>query len=443
MRITGIIAEYNPLHLGHAYHIRQARQATDADGIVVVMSGDFVQRGEPAITDKFERAAMALAAGADVVLELPVRYACASAEKFAAGAAEILHRLGCVQSLACGCESADAGRIMAAAEVLRDEPGSFRDVLRGALRAVKSYPAAREEAFLAAVSDGYAGEYRREDFSDFLHQPNNILATEYQHALLRRRAGIKLIPIPRMQSEYHSTLIQDGAFASASAVRRALAGIDQWERSSRPASEAQQTAAQLQQMKPELPVWRQLPEASIAHLPYRIYPDDLTPMLRQAVLLTPPGQLSSFADLSPEIAARISGCREEFLSFTEMTDRVRAKSIPAARVRRALIHLLLGMPRQGGPESRRGSDQSAAMQPAGGSCANGIPAVRLLGLRRDSSVMKTLQSSSSIPIITKAADAPGNSLEEDLLAAEIYRTLVSAQTGHLLPADRLRHPVIL
>ena len=135
MKVTGIIAEYNPFHKGHAYHIQKAKELTGADYIIVVMSGDFTQRGMPAILDKYTRARMALACGADLVLELPVRFACASAEFFAGGAVSLLDRLGVVDSLCFGSECGDAGLLQKAASVLAEAEASesFRNTLRDSI----------------------------------------------------------------------------------------------------------------------------------------------------------------------------------------------------------------------------------------------------------------------------------------------------------------------
>ena len=130
MKVTGLIAEYNPFHNGHRYHIRRSRQITGADFIVVVMSGDFVQRGAPALLDKFTRARMALSCGADLVLELPVRYALGSAEFFAAGGVALLDCLGAVDTLSFGSEQGDVSCLMNLSSLLLREPEIFRETLK-------------------------------------------------------------------------------------------------------------------------------------------------------------------------------------------------------------------------------------------------------------------------------------------------------------------------
>ena len=140
MRVAGIIAEYNPLHNGHVYHLRQTRQSTACDYIMVVMSGDYVQRGEPAVADKFVRAQWALEAGADLVLELPVACAISSAERFAAGGVRVLSGTGVLDALCFGSETSDIHGLEQAAMALAQEPPAFRQALREQLALGKSYP---------------------------------------------------------------------------------------------------------------------------------------------------------------------------------------------------------------------------------------------------------------------------------------------------------------
>ena len=153
MKVTGLIAEYNPFHNGHRYHIRRSRQITGADFIVVVMSGDFVQRGAPALLDKFTRARMALSCGADLVLELPVRYALGSAEFFAAGGVALLDCLGAVDTLSFGSEQGDVSCLMNLSSLLLREPEIFRETLKKKSAEGLPFPAAREQALLSSFPD--------------------------------------------------------------------------------------------------------------------------------------------------------------------------------------------------------------------------------------------------------------------------------------------------
>ena len=152
MKIAGIIAEYNPFHNGHLYQIEQTRKITNADYIIVVLSGDFVQRGVPAIIDKYTRTQMALENGADLVLELPVVYSTGSAEFFAMGAVSLLDKLGCVDFLCFGSEWGQLKPLSLIASLLLEEPEAYRTHLQHYLKAGCSYPKARSLALQDALS---------------------------------------------------------------------------------------------------------------------------------------------------------------------------------------------------------------------------------------------------------------------------------------------------
>ena len=154
MRTVGIIAEYNPLHTGHQYHIQKARKLAEADYTVVVMSPDFVQRGTPAIFDKYTRTRMALLAGADLVLELPVCYVTGSAEYFARGAIGMLDALGCMDAVCFGSETADGSVLSRLADILVSEPPVYQDVLRREQKAGRTFPQARATALSTVLSAG-------------------------------------------------------------------------------------------------------------------------------------------------------------------------------------------------------------------------------------------------------------------------------------------------
>ncbi|MCL2855031.1 MAG: nucleotidyltransferase family protein [Defluviitaleaceae bacterium] len=210
-RICGIVAEYNPFHNGHKHHIAAARQVSDADHIIAVMSGNFVQRGEPAIVDKFTRTRMALLGGADLVLELPVGFATASAEGFASAAVYILGKTGLVTDLCFGAETHDLQSLQAITHILVDEPDDFKTTLRAGLAQGDSFPKARAGAVKQILPHG----------ADIISRPNNILAIEYLKALAKFGFNITPHPVPRKGANHHDGGL-DGQFASATALRREI-----------------------------------------------------------------------------------------------------------------------------------------------------------------------------------------------------------------------------
>ena len=406
--ITGIIAEYNPFHNGHAYQIEQARLLTGCDFLVVVMSGDYVQRGAPAVFDKYTRARMALACGADLVLELPVACSCASAEFFASGAVSLLDGLGCVDFLCFGSESGDLQSLMEPARILAKESPVFQEALRRGLSLGLSFPAARKEAFRACASN-----------PDILDLPNNILGIEYLKALLQRESSIKPVTIKRKGQGYHDTLLDSG-FASASGIRRFL-------------KQEEAPLSALPALKESLPdpVMEVLKDTLAHTLP--VWEEDFSTLLRYELLRQSASDLTRYADISPDLGRRLKNCADKFSSFSEFVALVKTKDVTYTRITRALFHILLNLT---GEDTRN----SVAM-----------PYARILGFRKDHSrILGLLKENSRIPIIPKAADyktylTPDLQplFEKDLFAANLYETIAAAKQKRAFLHDLKRSPVIL
>ena len=214
MKIVGLIAEYNPFHNGHLYHIRKAKEITGADAVLVIMSGNYVQRGTPAIMPKHLRAQVALESGVAAVFELPVCYATGSAEYFATGAVSLLNHLGCVDALCFGSECGDYALLERIAGILTEEPEDYTFYLKEALRKGLSFPRARQQALSSYLKD--------ENVDQVLDEPNNILGIEYIKALYQTGSLIKGYTIQRKESGYHDRDLS-GNYSSASAIRRLLA----------------------------------------------------------------------------------------------------------------------------------------------------------------------------------------------------------------------------
>lgn len=210
MTVLGLITEYNPFHKGHLYHLEESKRRTGADFVVAVMSGNFVQRGEPAIFDKWTRARSAIECGVDLVLELPFVFACNSAEYFAYGAISILEGLGCVDYISFGSESGDINELSSLAKILVKEPEELKLILKEELTKGRSYGRAWSNALEEFVGEGAAA---------VIKAPNNILALEYLKRLYKINSKIKAITIPRKGGDHNSTEITEN-YASASALRK-------------------------------------------------------------------------------------------------------------------------------------------------------------------------------------------------------------------------------
>ena len=213
-KVVGIIAEYNPFHNGHLYHLLQAKDLAQADYVVAVISGNFTQRGDTAIVDKWTKAYMAICGGCDLVLELPTVYSISSAENFASGAVKILDSLKIIDSIAFGAEASDLATLNNIANVLFQEPRGYTNILTHELQKGISFPSARENAILM-----YLNDIKR--YANILNSPNNILAIEYLKALKTQKSNMNPIMVKRSKVYYNDDRIVDD-FASATAIRKLI-----------------------------------------------------------------------------------------------------------------------------------------------------------------------------------------------------------------------------
>ena len=408
MKIVGLITEYNPFHAGHLYHMQQARELTGADYCVVLMSGSFVQRGEPAIFDKYRRTKAALLAGADLVLEIPAAFSTASAHEFAAYGVALLSAIG-VDAVVFGSECGQIEILKQAAYALNHESAEFQERLRKGLKAGLTYPQARAKA----LGETQAGGTRVENVEDFhantdvsnshiwssiLNSPNNILGIEYLRAAEDLHSPMEFYTISREGSGYHEDTLADANFPSASAIR----GI----------------------IRNSLSKDKDLLDILASHLPAVTHPaytgavpvfvDDFSGLLNATVLQMQ--ATFSIADLSPELAARLTKPPYFPLSFEERIQALKTRQLTYTRVSRALLHLVLGMREE---DISRWKDEGYALY------------ARILGFRRQSSpLLSCLHKKSSIPLITKMADAAQSLapsalalLEQEVYASHLYQTV--------------------
>lgn len=378
MKIVGLIAEYNPFHNGHQYHIEKARELTGADMVLVVMSGDFVQRGAPAILPKHLRADMALKSGASLVLELPVRYATGTAEQFAYGAVSLLDKLGCVDALCFGSECGDIRQLTELADILCKESADYKACLKQYLKTGLSYPLARQQA-LATV-------YPDKNFSDILEKPNNILGIEYLKALQRLKSKIVPCTIPRIRSEYHDTKLQT-TYSSATALRQVI------------------SSGRLSALHGQIPTDCMALLEKNYHLRYPVYANDFSLLLKYRLLSETKESLTDYADVSEELANRICNQRNDFLSLEQFCELLKTKELTYSRICRALFHVILGIKK---------SDDTD------------ITYARVLGFRKDSvALLSELKRCSSIPLLTKLTNFDSADLKQDVYASDLYESVVT------------------
>lgn len=213
-RVLGIIAEYNPFHNGHMYHLQKAKEQSGAQYCICVMSGNFVQRGNTSIVNKWKKAEMALLNGVDLVIELPTIYSVASAEGFSLGAIKLLNNLKIVDAISFGTETSDFAALNNISSIVNEEPMKYKSILNSELKKGLSFPKARENALMLYLNDN-------KRYDNILNTPNNILAIEYLKALKKIKSTIQPIPIKREKVYYNDNVIVD-EFASATAIRKLL-----------------------------------------------------------------------------------------------------------------------------------------------------------------------------------------------------------------------------
>lgn len=211
--ITGIITEYNPFHKGHEYHLQKAKSDTNADGIVCVMSGNFMQRGIPGIIDKWKRAEIAIKNGVDLVLELPVVYSLSSAEHFAFGSVSILNSLGIIDNLYFGSEEGSVDILENIAKTLVREPFEYKNLLKSNLNLGLPFHLSRANALNKYLNSN--------DVLNVLSSSNNILGIEYIKALIRLQSSIKPKTLKREGSSYNDTDLSS-SYSSATSIRKHL-----------------------------------------------------------------------------------------------------------------------------------------------------------------------------------------------------------------------------
>lgn len=369
MKTLAIIAEYNPFHNGHKYHLEQARSISGADYAISLMSGSFLQRGQAAMWDKYTRAKMCVEAGIDLALELPFCYATGSAMDFANGAIAILNNLNSVDYLCFGAETDSMTDISRIADVILEEPDGYSRILKDRLADGMSYPSARESALTAYMNSS--------KISEIICSPNNILAIEYITALKKSSSSIKPILIPRRQAGYHDKVLY-GSISSATAIRDIIEAHF---------CDSTKYDAVFTELKNELP------EESINIIcngftrTSPVFSQDLTPFLQSCLLSGT--DCSHICDISADLANKILRLPSN-ISFEAAVMQLKSKNLTMSRVSRCLIHLLLGY---------TNTDRLDFIKNGYALYAN------ILSFREDkSALIKNINLSGSIPLITKKAD---------------------------------------
>lgn len=398
MKTVGIIAEYNPFHNGHAYQIAQAKKMSGADCCIVVMSGDFVQRGTPAIMDKYLRTASALMNGADLVLELPVYYAVGSAEYFASGAVALLDKLGVIDTLCFGSECGDINILSDLSKVLLAETPEFKRVLKQQMKQGDTYPQARNHA-LSVTAPNLTGSL------SVLQSPNNILGLEYIKALQKRQSKIQPHTLNRVGAGYHASDL-GSSYSSALAIRESI---------------RQRQAIQYIREQVPSSVYT-LMEDSFLHT-FPILPDDMSLLLSYKLLSQQSRGYTAFLDIDDSFSDRLARKLFTYTDYSSFCDRMKTKNMTYTRVSRNLLHILLDIFQQDMDDFRKDDYVYYA---------------RILGFKKGAEpLLGAIKERSAIPLLSKLADADkvidrpnGHKLlAADIRAGHLYALLIQQKYG--------------
>ncbi len=372
MKITGIITEYNPFHNGHKYQIEEARKQTGADYVIVIMSGSFTQQGNIGITDKFIRAQIAIDCGADLIIELPAIYATASAEVFSKGAVRILNDLNSIDYLVFGGECANIDILTKIADASIQNSMEIDEELISHLTKGISYAEARGLAFKKFLND--------EEYNE-LSKPNNILGIEYIKSLKELNSNIKPHVIKRIGADHNDKKLNNSTlFSSATSIRDSLfVGLENF--------------IEISKFMPEETNKQLLKTKGLS------FNEDMYSLLRFKILELGPKEISNIYDVSEGLEYKIFESIIKSSSYTDLIFRIKSKRYPLSRIKRILIHILLGITKEDFE------------------FLNNVSYVRILKVKHKDTLLSTLSKNSSVPIITKFSEKELNLLDHKTITS--------------------------
>lgn len=399
MNVTGIITEYNPFHLGHLHHLKECKKNTNCDGVICVMSGNFVQRGMPAIMDKWERAKIAVKNGVDLVVELPLIFSISSAEAFAYGAVALLEKTKIVNNLYFGSEHGNVLDLNKIASVIIKEPIEYKNTLKKELAKGVPYHYARLTSLKNYFNDI--------NLEEIISSSNNILGIEYLKALIRLNSPIKPYTLKRIGSNYNDENITS-LYASATSIRKTLSFND------------------FDKIKEVLPKESYEEIINLKNTDYKfVYPEDIFPFLKYKIL-TEGENLSKLSQLKEGLDNKI---KKEILNSNNLNEfilNIKSKRYTYTAISRALVSFFIGMENFSLDDIKNSS----------------IEYIRPLAFNeRGSKILKEIKNKESVKIITKLPKNIENSmLSLDLLGTKAYSIL----NKNISPMeDYLRSPIFV
>ncbi|WP_102271565.1 nucleotidyltransferase [Cytobacillus massiliigabonensis] len=402
MNAVGVIVEYNPFHNGHAFHIEEARKYANADVVIAVMSGNFLQRGEPAIVSKWKRTEMALRAGVDIVFELPYVFATQQADTFASGAVSILEAAGC-HSLCFGSESGSMNSFNKTVAFLQNHNEIYQQQIKTFLEKGYSYPKATSLAYHTLSPDN--------DLID-LSKPNNILGYQYIKAANTLHASIKIFTVTRKNANYHDPHFASETIASATSIRKALFSMD----------------GQLESVR------QYVPETTYTSLleykeQYGLFHDwELYwPYLKFRLIQMTPEQLKNIYEVEEGLENRILSSSLESESFQQFMEKLKTKRYTWTRLQRTCVHILTNTTKQ---DMFMKEDKASYL--------------RLLGMTAAGrEYLNKYKTDFSLPMISKVSAAKNNQLLLDIKASRIYAMGAPGSSQKKLLEKEFKQPPII
>jgi len=370
MNVVGIIAEYNPFHNGHLYHLDHAKKTCTADYVICVMSGHFLQRGEPALFDKWSRAAMAVSAGADLVLELPFAFACRSAGAFARGSVELLSATKLVTHLCFGSEADSIEQLKDLASFLTQEPPLYQQLIRKNLKLGLSYPSARSRA----IQEYYVltNLQNADDIQAIIASPNNILGIEYLAALHRIHSPITPTTIKRQHTNYHDQSLS-GSIASATAIRTEFETKGLTEELERTMPDTTNKIAQqcfIQQLGP-------------------VFPNAFAMLIIAILRRAQPAELSAIAEVTEGLEHKLKSSGNIATNLDDLLKLLKSKRFTRTRLQRMLIYIMLNFTKELAAEFDHAGPRY----------------LRVLAIsKQGQNLLRILKETAALPIIQRAAE---------------------------------------
>jgi predicted nucleotidyltransferase len=407
LNVTGVIVEYNPLHNGHVYHLEMTKKITGCDYVIGVMSGNFVQRGEPALINKWSRAEAALKAGVDLLIELPVIYSISSAEGFAFGAISILSNTKIVDNICFGSEYGSLDKLKIIAEILTEEPDDYKSMLQKYLKFGLSYPSARQNALIDYLLSFKNPMFEKNEIEDILLNSNNILAIEYLKSINKLSSNIKPYSIKRIVNKYNEPKIT-GPISSATSIRKNINNFDE--------------------IRKSIPIYsEQIIKREIESGRGPVFIDDLSDLIFYKLRNSDISFIKDLIDVGEGLENRIKLASENSTNVHELIQNIKNKRYTSTRIQRILINALLGITK----------DVANKIQ----SSANYI---RILGFNDNGKkLIREIKQRCTLPVITNPSPKDMDLLKYDINATDIYVLAYKNHEFKKAKQDLLTPPVII